>query len=298
MKHVIRLVLLVSAATSALGLDAPSRGHLMLIGGGDKPRAAMEKFVELAGGKNAPIVVVPTASEAPDTAEYYTNLFRNDYGAADVVVLPIREKADAMRPEVVAAAARARGIFFGGGDQARITRALAGTPVLNAFREAWRKGAVVGGTSAGTACQSVKMITGEGDFTVIRSGSVELVEGLGFLRGDVVVDQHFIARQRENRLISVLLQYPDHLGVGVDEDTAIWVRPDDTFQVIGDRSVMVFDPSGGRVQRAPGAKGQELLGVHGMRMHIVLPGEVFDMARRLPVVTASEPAAAHAGAVQ
>ncbi|MGN6184014.1 MAG: cyanophycinase, partial [Thermoanaerobaculia bacterium] len=259
-------------------------GHLMLIGGGDKPRAAMEKFIELAGGKSAPIVVIPTASQEPDLNEYYTNLFAKEYGSTDVVVLPIVTKEDANRPELVAASKRARGIFFGGGDQVRIINALAGTPVLDALREAYRNGAVVGGTSAGTACQSEMMITGEGDFKVIQTHSVEAVEGLGFLRSDVIVDQHFIARQRQNRLISLLLEHPGHIGVGVDEDTAIWVRPDDTFVVIGAGSAMVFDPTGSSIQRhAAATAGKELLGVHGMRLHIVLPGEVFDMAHRVPV---------------
>lgn len=284
----LRVVVLLSFATSTL---AANHGHLMLIGGGEKPRAAMEKFVELAGGKNAPIVVIPTASEEPDTQEYYTNLFMKDYGSTDVVVLPIKTKEDASKPELVAASKRARGIFFGGGDQVRIINALAGTPVLDALREAHRKGAVVGGTSAGLACQSDIMITGEGDFKVIQTKSVEVMEGLGFVRKDVIVDQHFIARQRQNRLISLILEHPDHLGVGVDEDTAIWVRPDDTFEVIGDGSVMVFDPASASVRRSPAEAGKELLGVQGMRMHILLPGEVFDLAKRASVKAAPAKAA-------
>lgn len=288
MKPLLGLALLTSltAATvagAAVSAEPPGHGHLILIGGGDKPRAAMEKFVELAGGRSAPIVVIPTASQEADTEEYYTTLFRKNYGSTDVTVLPIRNKDDASRPEVVAAAKRARGIFFGGGDQVRITAALGGTPVLEALREAYRNGAVVGGTSAGTACQSERMITGEGDFKVIRSHAVEMIEGLGFLRSDVIVNQHFIARQRQNRLLSVILEFPGHLGVGVDEDTAIWVRPDDTFEVIGASSVMVLDSTGGTIRRSPPADGKELLGVHDLRVHVILPGEVFDLAKRTPV---------------
>ena len=275
------LALLLTACATAG--DAPARptpaGHLVLIGGGKKPDIVMRKFIELAGGENAPIVVIPTASEAEDTPQYYEDLFRKELGSTDVVVLPIREKADASRPDLIAAAARARGIFFGGGDQSRITRALLATPVLDAIREAYRNGAVIGGTSAGTACQSRHMITGEGDFTVIRAGSVELVEGLGFIEG-IILDQHFIARQRSNRLMSVVLEHPDHLGVAVDEDTAAWFRPDGTFEVMGDRSVMVIDPVGQPVHTSTADDGKGLLGVHGMRTHILLPGEVFDTVKR------------------
>jgi cyanophycinase len=287
----IRALLSLALLALPAAAQPATPGHLVLIGGGEKPPAAMAKFIELAGGKDAPIVVVPTASEAPDVMSYYRDLFK-ELGCTDVVVLPIKEKADANRADLFDAASRARGIFFGGGDQSRITKALLGTPVLDAMREAFRRGAVIAGTSAGTACHSRLMITGEGDFKVIREGAVELVEGLAFLPDHIIVDQHFIARQRENRLFTVILEHPNHLGVGVDEDTAAWFRPDGTFEVIGKGSVMVLDAKEGSVQRVPGeAESKTLLGVHGMRLHIVLPGEVFDTARRA-IVRPSTAAAA------
>ncbi len=281
MMHRILLSLALLALPAAA--QQPLPGHLVLIGGGEKPPAAMAKFIELAGGKDAPIVVVPTASAEPDTPAYYRDLFMKELGCTDVVVLPIKEKADANRAELFDAAARARGIFFGGGDQSRITKALLGTPVLDAMREAFRKGAVIAGTSAGTACHSRLMITGEGDFEVIRGGAVELVEGLGFLPEQIIVDQHFIARQRQNRLFTVILEHPDHLGVGVDEDTAAWFRPDGTFEVMGNGSVMVLDPAGKAPTRGAGEAGKELLGIDGMRLHILLPGEVYDTVKRVVV---------------
>lgn len=277
------LAVTVTCISISIAAQQPPRGHLVLVGGGDKPAHVMKKFVELAGGRDAPIVVIPTASGEPDTGAYYENLFRKEHGCSDVVVLPIRNKADANKPELIAAAKRARGVFFAGGDQIRILNAFSGTPVLAAIRESYERGGVIGGTSAGTACQSRTMITGEGNFNVIRSRAVELWDGLGFLDDRVIVDQHFIARQRQNRLISVLLEHPELLGIGVDEDTAIWVRPDHTFEVMGESSVMVFDPAGANVQRAMGDTGQDLLGIHGMRVHILLPGEVFDINRRAVV---------------
>jgi cyanophycinase len=273
-------LLLLTITTSAYAEDAPTRGHLVLIGGGDKPDAAMKKFVELAGGPASPIVVIPTASSEPDTPAYYDNLFRKEFGCSDVVVLPIKSRSDSQKPELVAAAKRARGIFFGGGDQARILNALSGSAVLAALRDAFARGAAVGGTSAGTACQSRLMITGEGNFKIIASRAVELWDGLGFLPEWVVVDQHFIARQRQNRLISVILEHPEKLGVGVDEDTAIWVRPDDTFEVIGLRSVMVFDATLAKVNRIARDTGQDLLGVQGLQMHVLLPGQTYDLKAR------------------
>jgi cyanophycinase len=279
MKRLVGLLMVVlTGAVVVAGSSAP-KGQLVLIGGGDKPPEAMRKFIELAGGPSTPIVVIPTASEETDVVEYYTKLFGVDYGCSDVAVLDIKTRDDAARPEFVERTRRARGVFFGGGDQSRITRALLDTPVGDAIAEVFNRGAVIGGTSAGSACQSALMITGEGDFKVIRANSVELVRGLGFFRG-VIVDQHFIARQRSNRLISVILEHPDLLGVGIDEQTAVWVRPDDTFEVIGRSSVIVLDASGAKLDRRPGEKGHDLLGVHGLRVDILLPGERYDTEAR------------------
>lgn len=281
MRKLVVLVALLGAAAVLARADAP-KGHLVLIGGGEKPPEVMRKFVELAGGPGAPIVAIPTASKEPDTGAYYVKLFKEEYGCTNVVSLDINSKADAMRPDYADHAAAAGGVFFGGGDQVRILVALAGTPVLAAIRAAYERGAVVGGTSAGTACQSSPMITGEGDFSVIRSRSVELWDGLGFF-SNVIVDQHFIARQRSNRLISVILEHPDLLGVGIDEDTAVWVRPDGTFEVMGRSSVVVVDAKGSKVTRQPRDTGQDGLGVHGMRVHVLLPGEVFNLETRTVV---------------
>jgi cyanophycinase len=290
MRRLLSLVVSVVCAAATLAQGPAPKGHLVLIGGGEKPAEAMRKFVELAGGLQALIVAIPTASKEPDTGSYYVKLFKEEYGCVNVTALEIKSKVDAMRPDYAELAGKAGGIFFGGGDQIRITNALLGTPVGAAIADSFARGAVIGGTSAGTACQSDPMITGEGDFKVIRANSVELWKGLGFFRG-VVVDQHFIARQRSNRLISVILEHPELLGVGVDEDTAVWVRPDDTFQVIGKSCVMVLDAKGAEVSRQPVETAQDLLGVHGMRVHILLPGESFDFARRAPISAGLSPAA-------
>jgi len=282
MRRKLILVVPLMVATAALAKGPAPKGNLILIGGGDKPKDAMAKFVELAGGPHAAIVAIPTASEEADAGPYYEKLFREEYGCTDVVSLPIKTKADAMRPELAQRALDAGGIFFGGGDQVRITNAILGTPVGNAIASAFQRGAVVGGTSAGTACQSDPMITGEGDFTVIRGDTVELKPGFGFFRG-VVVDQHFVKRQRENRLLAVILEHPDLLGVGVDEESAVWVRPDQTLTVMGRSGVVVIDPAGAKVSRLPGEKGRDLLGAHGLRVDILLPGETYDLKTRAVV---------------
>ncbi len=279
MRRTLIAVAAVALAVTAAAGNVRPRGHLVLIGGGSKPPVAMEKFVELAGGDDAPIVVFPTASTEPDTPDYYLDLFRESYGCTDVLVAPVATREDAMDEELAVRVAAADGIFFGGGDQRRITQALLGTPVGAAVKAAFVRGAVVGGTSAGTACQSGLMITGDGDFSVLTADNVELWPGLGLFEG-VIVDQHFVARRRSNRLISVVLEHPELLGVGIDEATAVWVRPDGTFLVLGDGWVMVFDAASADVRRAPYGKDRTALGVHRMTVHVLLPGEAFDLRTR------------------
>lgn len=269
------VVVLAVLSASSSSAEAP-RGHLVLNGGGSKPRAVMALFIELAGGPDAPIVVFPTASGEPDTGDYYRSLFEDEYGCTNVSIAGVRTSADAQDPVLAAQVLAAGGIFFSGGDQRRITEALLDTPVGDAVIEAHRRGAVVGGTSAGTACQSPMMITGDGDFTVITADNVELWRGLGLFRG-VIVDQHFVARQRQNRLISAVLEHPDLLGVGVDEATAVWVKPDGTFEVVGEGWVMVFDARRATISSAQGPDGRRELGVRNLITHVLLPGETFDV---------------------
>lgn len=275
-------VVCLLSATFLAAAEMP-RGHLVLNGGGSKPAEVMEKFAELAGCPGAQVVVFPTASGEPGTGEYYSALF-GDYGCTNVTIAAVRINDDAGDSLLAATVRDAGGIWFAGGDQTRITSALLDTPVGRAVEDAFVRGAVVGGTSAGTACQSGLMITGNGDFTVITADNVELWKGLGLFRG-VIVDQHFVARRRHNRLISVVLEHPELLGVGVDEATAVWVRPDGTFQVLGDGWVMVFDASQAEIRRAEGGEQGVALGVHGLTTHVLLPGEVFDLNLRRVMVT-------------
>ena len=274
------LVLLCAAGFGAAEEGRP-RGHLVLNGGGSKPDVVMEKFIELAGGVDARIVVFPTASGEPDTGEYYQELFAG-YGCENVVAADVASRADAMVPKLAETVRGASGIWFSGGDQRRITDALLETIVGEAVAQAFARGAVVGGTSAGTACQSPLMITGDGDFSVITADNIELWQGLGLFRG-VIVDQHHVARRRSNRLISVVLEHPDFVGVGVDEATAVWVRPDGTFEVLGDGWVVVYDASRATITRSRQNRLGKPLGVHGLITHVLLPGDVFDVQKRAVV---------------
>lgn len=157
------------------------------------------------------------------------------------------------------------GVFFTGGDQVRIMNVLNDESLAEALRERYRAGAVFGGTSAGTAIMSRRMITGEGDFTVIDGKKVETRKGLGLLPDDVIVDQHFIKRQRENRLFGLILQDPRSLGIGIDEGTALIVTDNRCGEVVGTSQVMIINARAG-----------------ALIAYLLKPGEKFDLIRRVP----------------
>jgi cyanophycinase len=253
---------------------ARSLGHLLLNGGGGEADPYWPKFFELAGGKAAPIVILPTASSRDEAGQEYVDELRL-LGATAVSWLPLRTREDASRPEILAAIAAAKGIFFTGGDQSRITAAILGAPAEAAIRKVYDDGGVLGGSSAGLACMSRVMLTGEGDFELLSAGNVEVKEGLGYVT-EAILDQHFIQRQRQNRLISVVLEHPELPGIGVDKQTSIWIRPDRTFEVLGAGWVMIFDARRSRIRRDGGGPKAHL-GVDEMVTRILLPGDRFDL---------------------
>lgn len=274
----------LSLALVLLAAPAFAQGHLLLNGGGGETPDFWNRFFTLAGGRDAPVVVLPTASERPEAGPEYVDELARDYGATAVRWLPLKTAEDAANPEIVAAIAAARGVFFTGGDQSRITAALLGTPAMEAVRGVFARGGVLAGSSAGTACMSEVMITGEGNFEVVRAGAVETKPGLGFVTA-AVVDQHFIARQRLNRLLSVILERPALLGIGIDEKTAVWFRPDGTAEVLGAGSILVVDARQAALREAPATRD---FGARDVRMHLYLPGESFAVGSG-PTPAASAP---------
>lgn len=254
---------------------APRAGHLVLVGGGRKPADAMRTFVRLAGGPDARIVVLPLASgDSREAGEEYEQSFRA-LGAREVRTVHVDDRRDALREPYVELVRAATGVFFSGGDQSRIAARLVDTPMLVALREMKARGGVVGGTSAGTACQSEVMLVGAGDERALREHNIAVTRGIGLV-DFAIMDTHFVARRRQTRLVSAVLEHPALLGIGVDEGTAAWFRPDGTMQVLGASSVLVYDAAHASITR--GDDGT--LGVSGMREHALVAGQVFDLAKR------------------
>jgi cyanophycinase len=256
------------------------RGRLLIIGGAAGP-GLLGRFVELAGGRSARIVVIATASAAPSSAEAVHRKAFTALGAGRVEALRLATRAEANAGAAEAMLREATGVFFTGGDQERITRVLGGTATDRLLQELVAAGAVVlGGTSAGAAMMSATMIVA-GDGPGISRSSVRTGPGLEFLPG-VLIDQHFAERGRVNRLLSAVALYPHELGLGIDEDTAI-LTDGDCFEVLGSGAVTVVDAGAATDIRVPEAGP---IALADARIHVLPAGHTFHLTGRRPVVDA------------
>jgi cyanophycinase len=265
-------------------VSAAPRGSLFIIGGGERSAAMMNHFLDLAGGPGrAVILVLPMASSVPDTAGLeQAEEFRNLGARSAAFAVISREMAERTPPDRWLRGVT--GVFFSGGDQSRLTAAILHTPLHRALLEMYEGGAVIGGTSAGAAVMSAVMITGDerrprdstSSFTTIAKGNVVTTEGFGFVT-NMIIDQHFLARRRNNRLISVVLEHPDLLGVGIDESTVLVVSPGELCSVTGSGSVLLFDASGADQIQSDGSGN---LSARGVVMHVLTEGGGFDRKTR------------------
>jgi len=270
-----------AGAQSARPSPTP-RGTLFIVGGGPQPPALVQEFVRLAGGAgHARIIVFAMASEDGKASgeEKADDLRKLGADARSVWVTSEEANTDSIARLLDGAT----GIWFGGGDQSRLTKALKGTTTEAAIHARYRAGAVVGGTSAGAAVMSASMITGDerhpggvrpvkdsASYMTIARDNMILSEGFGLLT-NAVVDQHFVRRRRSNRLVSVVLELPVHLGVGVDESTALIVSPDGKWRVMGESVAVIYD-----ARRAAITPAGTTLGATGVVMHVLPAGGTFD----------------------
>lgn len=261
-------------------IAAPARGTLFIVGGGTQPLPLVQEFVRRAGGSRARIIVFAMASASGErSGEESAARFRT-MGAAARNVWITREQANS--DSVARLLDGATAVWFGGGDQNRLTAVLRGTRTETAIRARFEQGAVVGGTSAGAAVISTPMITGDelGErrdttqaWTRVQRGTVAVDSGFGYLT-NAVVDQHFLRRKRHNRLLSLVFAQPPHLGVGIDEGTAIIVEPSGLWRVEGASSAFIVDAR--EAQRTD--TGAPVLGASGARLHLLPAGSTFDPA--------------------
>jgi cyanophycinase len=280
MKKVISLILLCLSITFTCPAQkyesGNSSGKLFIIGGGNRTDAMMNELIDLAGIRsNGYAYVLPMASATPDSAIIWT---KEDFGAVGFKKVSGFNFQGGIKPPVAQldSLKNAKLIYISGGDQARFMSVVIKTPVMDALHQAYRNGAVIAGTSAGAAVMSKNMITGnqkkhpetETGFITIESDNVEITEGLGFLT-DVIIDQHFIKRQRLNRLVAASIENPDKLCVGIDESTAIIVDGDYATVTGISQVTVIKNPRGIKIIK------DGKLGTEGLQLSIYLPGQKF-----------------------
>lgn len=255
-----------------------TKGKLVIVGG-VQTRDIVKKFVELAGGSNAKIIIIPNAGSNPlKWSKVQVEEFA-EFGAKSDYLLFTKETAD---DEVnLKKMDWANAVFFLGGDQSDLTRDMLGTKLLAKVFDIYNNGGVVGGSSAGAAVMSEVMITGNelvnsdsnDAFITIEKNNIETKQGFGFLTNSIV-DQHFLKRKRHNRTITALIEHPNLFGIAIDESTGIIVYPDETFEVIGNNQVLIYDPTEGKNIRED-KHGN--LGISDMKLNVLINGDKFDM---------------------
>ena len=265
-------------------------GKLIIIGGAEDKTGAMtylKEFVRLAGGESATLLIMTAATEhAGEVGGEYTKIFRQLAGpGARIETLDIESRQDANTSENKDRIEQATGVFFTGGDQFRITRLLGGTKVDTALHSRFELGLILAGTSAGASMMSsIMIIQGPGE-TTARVRMTELGAGMEFLPG-VIIDQHFAQRGRINRLLSAIAQYPHHLGIGIDENTALIVEGHQ-FRTIGEGSVTILDAGAVRLVAPVPVEADENLAICDVRLHLLPAGHAYDLRQRQPIFTKS-----------
>lgn len=251
----------------------------MAIGGAEdklRDKLILSAFVNMAGGPEARIVILPTASSIEDAGERYKALFLG-MGAqsADVLVLP--DRAAAANPKTVATLDGITGVFMTGGNQMRLSTIVSGTPVARAIQRLNRAGAVVAGTSAGASILSSHMVAFGASGPSPRMRMAQMTAGFDLVP-EVIIDQHFRQRDRIGRLLALVAGSPALLGIGVDEDTAA-IFTGDTLEVVGRHSVTIVDGSN-IVSDIHRVKAYGAITVSGAVLHVLAAGSRFDMIER------------------
>ncbi|MCC7013162.1 MAG: cyanophycinase [Planctomycetes bacterium] len=271
--HCIPALALAFSSCVTTSTVPPVRTELVIVGGGGTTPPIVARALELARGRESYVVVLPQASESEQRGVESTQMWK-DAGASEAVNLD--DLSD--RERALAELERADLIWFGGGDQKLLMEALRQADLIETISRRASRGVVCGGTSAGAAVMSAVMITGEGtdkgtdELKKIAAGATLVSQGLGLLPG-AIVDQHFLARQRNNRLLGAVLDHPELIGVGIDERTA-FIVVDGRAEVLGEGGVVVYDARRAAVERSePGQRSA----ARGIEMHVLRSGMVYEL---------------------
>jgi cyanophycinase len=263
-------------------VEGTKRGWIIPIGGAEEKENSPEilrRFVDLcATYGDADIVIIPTASQMADTGARYERIF-GELGVKNVTAMDFDTRRDCEESGRLERLKSATGVFFTGGNQLRLSTILGGTSVAKSLRQMNAAGAHIAGTSAGAAFISEHMIAfGEEGASPI-AGAVRLAPGLG-LTNRFIIDQHFRQRDRLGRLLAALAFNPFAIGLGLDEDTAAFIGPDNTLDAAGSGSITVVDASGIEFSSMDTAAEGEPICMLGVAVHILTAGAKYNLHTR------------------
>jgi cyanophycinase len=260
---------------------ATARGYIVPVGGAEDKMgdiAILRKFAALCG-TSCRIAIIPTASMQSETGSRYEDLFHS-LGVKEAKSLPIASRADGEHPEWLEVLDQVDGVFLAGGNQLRLSTTIGGTEVARALRRRNREGMHVAGTSAGAAFLCEHMIAFGKEGASPRAKIVTLAPGLG-LTNRVIIDQHFRQRDRLGRLLTALAYNPFAIGIGLDENTAAFIGPDDTLEVAGGGALTIVDPSGLEFSSMARVRKNDAVCLIGLKLHILDSGSTFNLNTRV-----------------
>jgi len=266
------------------------RGYIVPVGGAEEKMgdvAILRRFATLCGA-GCRIAIIPTASTQSDTGSRYEELFHS-LGVREARALPIATRADGEHPEWLEVLDQVDGVFLAGGNQLRLSTTIGGTQVAKALRRRNREGMHVAGTSAGAAFLCEHMIAFGKEGASPRAKIVTMAPGLG-LTNRVIIDQHFKQRDRLGRLLTALAYNPFAIGIGLDENTAAFIGPDETLEVVGGGALTIVDPSGLECSSMARVRKNDVVCLIGLKLHILDQGSTFNLHSR---IAAAAPALAH-----
>jgi cyanophycinase len=255
-----------------------SKGYLVLIGGAEDRRNERIILKELVGLNNAKTaVIIPTASTYPaGLGQDYQNVFR-DLGVENCYVFDIRDRAEAGKTEYLEKLENADLIFFTGGDQVRLCEVFLNSALLEKIRQKHAEGSTIGGTSAGAAAASDPILF-DGDNEGLVKGTIGSAAGFGFVKG-VTFDTHFDERSRIARLTQFLCSGKSSKGIGLGEDTAIILSPDDNFKVLGSGQVTIMDAESIDHSNYRNLPDKQMINVSGIRIGFLHSGCTFSLGK-------------------
>jgi cyanophycinase len=257
------------------------RGYIIPIGGAEEKfhnTEILDRFIDVCGGKDARIAIIPTASELADTGRNYEKLFRK-IGVKHAQVLQMETREDCKSSEVTDYISKADGVFMTGGNQLRLSTTLGGTPVAQTIRRRNAEGMHVAGTSAGAAFMPEHMIAGGDEGSTPKPNMVTMAPGLG-LTNNFIIDQHFRERDRLGRLLTALAYNPFAMGIGLDEDTAAFIRPGDDLEVVGSGGITIIDPTHLSYSSMDRARRDDPVSLIDIKLHILVAGGRFEIQSR------------------